>query len=203
MDQGLLDAASTALLIGSAGVTATVGASAIALTLTVRRIRRSPAAVATSLRLHLMRESGPRRDVVRLRLQLLQAVEGGRSVIGAADAGTGLPGEAPALFRRIQAEAKIVDQHLRVLQGEDDRATLRAALPGLRRRVEELIGLVRQLRAAVAAGLEAVSDAGMAELGADVQREVTALRAGRERLRDPDGLPSAPSWTRTSKGAIR
>jgi hypothetical protein len=201
MDQGLLDAASTALLIGTVGVTATVGASVVAVAVTVRRIRRSPAIAVNSLRMRLLRESGPRREVLRLRLQLLQALDGGRSVLGAADTATGLPGEAPALFRRIQAEARTVDQHLRVLQVEDDRATLQAALPALRRRVDELTGLVRQLRAAVAAGLEAVSDAGMAELGADVQREVTALRAGRERLRDPDRIAPAPRWT--SKGAIR
>lgn len=197
----LLDAASTALLIGSAGVTVVAGTAVVAVTMTVRRIRRSPALAVTSLRMHLLRESGPRREVVRLRLQLLQAVEGGRSVLGAADAGAGLPGEAPALFRRIVGEAKTVDQHLRVLQTEDDAATLRGALPGLRRRVDELIGLVRQLRAAVAAGLEAASDATMAELGADVQREVLALQAGRERLRSPGGLTAAPNWT--GKGAIR
>lgn len=201
MDQGILDAVSTVLLVGTAGVAATVGATAVAVTLVVRRVRRSPAVATNSLRMRMLRESGPRREVLRLRLQLLQAVEGGRGVIGAAEAGAGLPGEAPALFRRIQAEAKTVDQHLRVLQTEDDQAALRAALPSLRDRVELLVGLVRQLRTAVAAGLEAASDASMAELGADVQREVTALKAGREKLRDPSRLPSPPTWT--SKGAIR
>jgi hypothetical protein len=196
----LVDAATTAFLIGSAGVATVVGGAAVAVTMTVRRIRRSPALVTAALRRRLIVESGPRRDVVRLRLQLRRAVDGGQSAIGAADTTSGLPGEAPALFRRIQHEATIVDQHLRVLQTEDDDATLRAALPGLRRRVDELVGLVRQLRAAVAAGLEAASDAGMAELGADVQREVTALDAGRERLRNPDSL-TAPNWT--GKGATR
>ena len=196
-----LDAASTALLIGVGGLGLAVGAVAITVTMMLRRIRRSPALAVAALRFRLITESGPRREVVRLRLQLLRAVDGGRTAIGAADARTGLPGEAPALFRRIQGEARTVDQQLRVLQGEDDRETLRAALPRLGRRVDELSGLVRQLRAAVASGLEAVSDAAMAELGADVEREVIALRAGRERLRHLDGLPSAPSWT--GKGAIR
>jgi hypothetical protein len=197
----LVDAATAVLVLGTGGVAVAVGASAVAVTRTVRRVRRSPAVAVGSLRMAMLRESGPRREVVRLRLQLLQALEGGRSVLGAVDTRTGLPGEAPALFRRIENEARTVDQHLRVLQAEDDPATLRAALPALRRRVDELIGLVRQLRAAVAAGLEAASDAAMAELGADVRREVTALQAGRERLKGRDGLPSAPNWT--SKGAIR
>ncbi|MCU1475133.1 hypothetical protein [Amnibacterium sp.] len=189
------------LLIGGAGVTVTVGAVATTAVLAVRRIRRSPAVTAASLRMRSITESGPRREVVRLRLQLLQAVDGGRAAIGAADPSVGLPGDAPVLFRRIQAEAKVVDQHLRVLQSEDDRDALRAALPAMRRRVTELVGLVRQLRAAVAAGLEAASDGAMTELRADVEREVTALRAGQDRLRNRDGLPSGPGWT--TKGAIR
>ena len=189
------------LLIGGGAVTVTVGAVATTVVLTARRIRRSTALTAASLRIRSLTESGPRREVVRLRLQLFQAVDGGRAAIGAADPRVGLPGDSPALFRRIQNEAKVVDQHLHVLQSEDDRDALRAALPALRQRVAELVGLVRQLRAAVAAGLEAASDGAMAELQADVAREVTALRAGQERLRDREGLTSSP--VRTTKGAIR
>jgi hypothetical protein len=197
----LLDAVSAILLIVTAGAAVAVASVMVAVTMAIRRARRSLRMATTSLRLRLLTESGPRREVVRLRLQLRRAVDGGHAAIGAADARTGLPGEAPALFRRIRREAATVDQHLRVLQGEDDPATLRAALPALRRRVTELTGLVRQLRTAVAAGLEAVSDSGMAELGADVEREVIALRAGRERLRNPDGLTDRPTWS--GKGAIR
>ena len=189
------------LLIGGGALTVTVGAVTTAAVLTLRRVRRSPAVTAASLRMRSLTESGPRREVVRLRLQLLQALDGGRAAIGAADPRLGLPGEAPALFRRIQAEAKVVDQHLRVLQTEDDRDALRIALPAMRQRVAELVGLVRQLRAAIAAGLEAASDGAMAELSADVAREVNALRAGQDRLRDREGLPSTSTWT--TKGAIR
>jgi hypothetical protein len=192
----VLDVVSTMFLIGSATVALVVGTITVAVTVTMRRIRRSTRLAMASLRWRSLTETGPRRDVVRLRLQLRRAVDSGRVVIGAADARTGLPGEAPALFRRIQREAVTVDQHLSVLQTEDDPATLRAALPALRRRVDLLAGLVRQLRLAVADGLEAVSDTGMAELGADVQREVIALRAGRERLRGLDGQPPRAHWIR-------
>jgi hypothetical protein len=201
MDVSVGTALLDTVLIGGGALTVTVGAVATTAVLTVRRIRRSPAITTASLRMRSLTESGPRREVVRLRLRLLQAVDGGRAVIGAADPRLGFPGDAPVLFRRIQAEAKVVDQHLRVLQSEDDRDALRAALPALRQRVAELVGLVQQLRAAVAAGLEAASDGAMTELRADVAREVTALRAGQDRLRDPEGLTSAPPWT--TKGAIR
>lgn len=199
MDVAVGTALLDTVLIGGGALTVTVGAVATTAVVMVRRIRRSPAITVASLRMRSLTESGPRREVVRLRLQLLQAVDGGRAAIGAADPRLGLPGDAPALFRRIQNEARVVDQHLRVLQTEDDRDALRVALPAMRQRVAELVGLVRQLRAAVAAGLEAASDGGMAELRADVAREVTALRAGQDRLRDRDGLTS--TWT--TKGAIR
>ena len=201
MDVAVGTALIDTVLIAGGALTVTVGAVATTAVLTVRRIRRSPAVTVASLRMRSLTESGPRREVVRLRLQLLQAVDGGRIAVGAADRQLGLPGDAPALFRRIQNEAKVVDQHLRVLQTEDDRDALRTALPAMQHRVAELVGLVRQLRAAVAAGLEAASDGAMAELRADVAREVSALRAGQDRLRDRDGLPSTPTWT--TKGAIR
>jgi hypothetical protein len=196
----LLDVVSTLLLVG--GSIVTLGAAAVVATgvMLYRRVRRSAALETASLRLHLVTEAGPRREVVRLRLQLRRALDGGRTAIGAADTANGLAGETPALFRRIQREAATVDQHLRVLQGEDDRDTLQAALPALRRRVSELTGLVRRLRASVAAGLEAASDSSMAELGADVEREVIALQAGRDRLRNL-GRPDEPG--RPRREAIR
>jgi hypothetical protein len=200
MDVSVGTAVLDTLLIGGASATVVVGAAVTSAVVAVRRVRRSASVTAASLRMRLLRESGPRREVVRLRLDLLQAVEGGRTAVGAADPRSGFPGEAPALFKRIQAEVRVVDQHLRVLQDEDDRERLRAALPALRQRVGELVELVRDLRAAVAAGLQAASDGAMGELRADVAREVAALRAGHDRLRDPSGLPTPPTWT---KGAIR
>lgn len=200
MDVSVGTALLDTLLIGGAGVAVTVGAVTTTAVLAVRRVRRSPAVTAASLRVRSLTDAGPRREVARLRLQLLQAVEGGRGAIGGADPRAGFPGEAPALFKRIQAEARVVDQHLKVLQTEDDRDALVAALPALRQRVAELVGLVRELRAAVAAGLQAASDGSMAELRADVAREVNALRAGHDHLRDPGALPTPPTWT---KGAIR
>lgn len=199
MDVSVGTALLDTVLIGGGALTVTVGAVATAAALTLRRIRRSPAVTTASLRLSSLTESGPRREVVRLRLHLLQAVDGGRAAIGAADPRAGFPGEVASLFRRIENEAKVVDQHLRVLQTEDDHDTLRTALPAMRQRVAELAGLVRQLRAAVAAGLEAASDGALAELRADVAREVTALRVGQDRLRDRDDLAAPP----TTKGAIR
>jgi hypothetical protein len=198
---GLLDVVSTVLLVGGVLVVLAAGAVGIMFAVAVRRVRRSGVLTTASLRLHTITGSGPHREVARLRLELHRAVDGGNAAIVAGTAGTGLPGEAPALLRRIQREATTLDAHLRVMQAEDDRETLRAALPALRRRVAEIAGLVRHLRAAIADGLAAVSGSAMAELDAEVQREVIALRAGRERLRHLDQQTSRPGWT--DEGASR
>lgn len=198
----MLDALGAMLLVCGAVVSAAVGAVAVTFAVTVRRIRRSRTLTRASLRMHSLTESGPRREVARLRLQLHRTMDGGRVTMDAADARSGLPGETPALFRRLQKEAAAVDQHLRVLQTEDDDATLRVALPPLRWRVDELTRHVRRLRAAVADGLAAASEGSMDELGADVEREVIALKAGRERLRTLSGGATTPPRL-TGEGASR
>jgi hypothetical protein len=191
----LLDVMSTVLLVAGAGVVLTVGALVVAVTVVVRRVRRSATLALAALRFHAFTDPWPRREVARLRLRLRRTVDGGDAAVGVAAPGAGLPGEAAALLRRIRREAAVLDQQLRVLQTEEDRPTLRAALPAASRRVDEIVGLVRRLRAAVADGLAAVSDASMADLGADVEREVVALRAGRDRLRHLDPTPGRPTWT--------
>jgi hypothetical protein len=145
-----------------------------------------------SLRYRILAEAGPRREVARLRLKLWRSIQSGRLPVGRAAAG--FPGETPALFRRLEREAALVDQHLRVLQVEDDAAALRAALPALRGRVGEVSVLAQRMRSAVAAGLASVSDGALAELAADVDREVIALRAGRERMQELDGRPADQRW---------
>jgi hypothetical protein len=209
MGDGAMTAASAAsladiltglLLVAGTGVTLTAGAVLLTTVAVVRRVRRSRALASASRHLRLATETGPRREVARLRLQLWRALEGGRVSMAEADAGAGLPGETPALFRRLQREAATVDQHLRVLQGEDDAAALRAALPAVRGRVAEITALVQRLRSAVTAGLAATSDGAMAELAADVDHEVIALRAGRDRMRELDGRPGDAGWN--GKGAL-
>jgi hypothetical protein len=190
----LTDIVSALLLIVGVGFGITVG-TVVLITVTVaRRVRRSPAIASAALHYRVVSESGPRREVAKLRLQLWRAVEGGRVTVGQADAAAGLAGEAPALFKRLQREAATVDQLLRVLQSETDPAALRAALPEVRARVTELTDLVQRLRSAVAAGLGAASDGAMAELGAEVEREVVALRAGRERMQDLGGRAVDRGW---------
>lgn len=197
---GLAQVVSDALLIGGGVVVVSASAAIITTVIAVRRIRRSAGFALLALRLQVLTRSGPRREVARMRLQLRRAVDGGRTSLLAGGSAAGLPGEAPALFRRIEREAQAVDAHLRVMQTEDDPASLRTALPALRSRVEETTGLVRQLRSAVADGLAAMAAATAGDLRADVEREVVALRAGRERLQHAELRADRP-WT--DEGATR
>ncbi len=160
-----------------------------------RRLRRSAGLATAALRVHLVTDSGPQREVVQLRLRLRHAVEGGREAVCGADARVGLPGEAAALFRRLQREARTVDLHLRLLQTEDDRATLDAALPAMRGRVDEITGLVRGLRTAVAAGLGAGSDAALVPVDAGPHPEELGLVLGGSRIPESNDRAIDTVWT--------
>ena len=197
----LTDILSALLLVVGVGVGITAGTALLITVAVVRRVRRSPALTSARLHCRMLSETGPRREVSKLRLQLWRALEGARVPVGQADASAGFAGEAPALFRRLQREGATVDQLLRVLHGESDPAALRAALPAVRARVAELADLVQRLRTAVAAGLGAVSDDAMAELGAEVEREVVALSAGRERMQELGGR--AADRARDGREALR
>ncbi len=91
----VLDALGAILLVGGAVVSAAVGAVFVAFAVTVRRVRRSRTLTTASLRVHSLTESGPRREVARLRLQLHRTMDGGRTRWTPPTPGRGCPVRRP------------------------------------------------------------------------------------------------------------
>lgn len=167
-----------------------------------RRIRRSRTVADTTLRARAGFSRGPRRKVLALRIRLAETLDSGQAAIDLAT-GTARPGgrtargrstghvaptasshgELPRLFRRIREEGTALDLQLRLLESETDQAVLAAELPAATSRVDQLAGLVRRLRSAVASGLEGATDETLTDLQADLEREVAALAAGVDELR--------------------
>ncbi|UOQ90182.1 FUSC family protein [Agromyces endophyticus] len=170
-----------------------------------RRIRRSRTVADTTLRARAGFSRGPRRKVLALRVRLAETLDSGQAAIDLAT-GTARPdgrsgraargrstghvapaasshGELPRLFRRIREEGTALDLQLRLLESETDQAVLAAELPAATSRVDQLAGLVRRLRSAVASGLEGATDETLTDLQADLEREVAALAAGVDELR--------------------
>ncbi|MCD2441544.1 hypothetical protein LQ757_04550 [Agromyces sp. SYSU K20354] len=161
----------------------------------VRRARRNRALTTAALRTRAQFSSGPRRQVLRLRIRLDEVLASGRAAADLAARGDGPRGDLPKLFRRIEHEGAALELQLRLMESEIDRGVLTAELAAAGHRVEQVAGLVRRLRSAVASGLEGVTDDMLTELRSDIDREVVALHAGVEELRTLNGRdgPAAPT----------
>lgn len=166
------------LLIGLAGIVTGV----LIVRALFRSIRRNRTVRGVALRTRVAVTRGPQHQVLKLRLRLADSLESGRAAVEVAQNSAGPQGEVARLFRRIQAEGATVETQLRLLQSETDAMVLATEIPIVRDRVQQLEGLVRSLRSAVASGLGAPSDDTLAALRADVDREVTALHAGVQEL---------------------
>jgi hypothetical protein len=169
----------------------------------VKRIRRSRAISGAVLRTRARFGSGQHGKVLRLRVRLEEILASGQAAVGLAVHGDGPRGELPELFRRIEHEGAALDLQLRLMESETDSAVLAEELSTAGRRVEQVAGLVRRLRSAVASGLEGVTDDTLTTLRSDVDREVAALHAGVQELQrlnrsDERFEPTRPSSTAAS-----
>ncbi|WP_232499992.1 hypothetical protein [Agromyces humatus] len=161
----------------------------------VKRARRNRALAGAALRTRAQFSSGPRRQVLRLRIRLDEILASGRAAADLAARGDGPRGDLPKLFRRIEHEGAALELQLRLMESEIDTAVLTAGLAAAGHRVEQVAGLVRRLRSAVASGLEGLTDDTLAALRSDIDREVVALRAGVDELRtlNQRDQPAAPT----------
>ncbi|MET0933133.1 MAG: hypothetical protein ABWX56_05430 [Mycetocola sp.] len=169
----------------------TVVATNVALVLVVRsvykRIRRNLALNGATLRFRAGLSTGPRREVLKLQLRLKESLDSGESAIDLAVINDGPRGELPRLFRRLKSEAVALESQLRLLESENDPAVLAEVLPTARRRVDQVAQLVRHVRLAVLSGLGEISDDSLSTLRSDVDREITAVRAGMQELHELNG----------------
>ena len=169
----------------------------------VKRIRRDRNLAGAMLRARARFSSGPQRKVLTLRVRLGEALDSGQAAVDLAARGDGPRGELPRLFRRIQGEGVALDLQLRLMESETDPAVLAAELPAAGHRVDQVVGLVRRLRSAVASGLAGPTDITLTTLHSDVDREVAALHAGVQELQrlnrsDERFDPTRPSSTAAS-----
>ena len=160
------------------------------------RMRRSRAVNRGLLRTRATLSVGPQHEILAQRVRLRDSLYSGHAALDIAGRSPGPHGELKRLFRRIEGEAETVDAHLLLLSSETEPEMLREALPLAVRRVDQVTGLVRTVRSAVAAGLGGFSDGALLTLQLEVDREIAALDAGMAQLHTlnhPDAQPEPQS----------
>lgn len=157
-----------------------------------KRIRRSRALTGAALRARARLSWGPQHEVVKLRLRLNQVLDSGQAAVDLALRSGGPRGDLPRLFRRIQIEGAALESQLRLLASEGDSVVLAQEMPVAGRRVDQVAGMVRRLRSAVAAGLGDLTDDALTALRSEVDREVAALNAGVQELHALNGNDGSP-----------
>ena len=151
--------------------------------LVVRRIRRSRAVHDAMLRTRRTLSWGQRRKVLTMRLRLAESLESGRAALNLLGGSNNRAGEFPALFHRLEAEARSLDTQLRLMETETDASVLANEVPAVGVRVKQFTATVSRMRASVSDGLGYPSEGKLAELHAEVDREVIALHAGQVEFR--------------------
>ncbi|MET1044190.1 MAG: hypothetical protein ABWX59_08750 [Microbacteriaceae bacterium] len=157
-----------------------------------KRIRASRALGGAVLRTRARFSLGAHQKVLKLRVRLRETLDSGQAAIDLAGHTDGPHGDVPRLFRRIHSAGETLEQQLRLMESEKDAAVLAEELPVASRRVDEVAGLVRRLRSAVATGLDGVTDDNLTTLRFDVDREVAALHAGAQELHALNGNDVLP-----------
>ena len=148
-----------------------------------RRVRRSSALSSAALRTRARVTAGPQRRVLKLRVRLRETLDSAQAAYQLAARSDGPRGELPQLFRRIHDQGLALETQLRLMESEHDAGELAHGVAEATLRVDQVAGMVRRLRAAVATGLTTGSADSLDALHAEVDREVAALDAGVQELR--------------------
>ena len=169
-----------------------------------RRVRRDPRVSRTTLRIQEMTSPpGPRRSLAHLRIRLGDAVTSARTAVAIIQTHGSVQGELASLVRRIDRVVAPLDAQLRLMQTEPDMRFLYEMLQPARARVEEIEGIARHIRAAAYATLGGDMEGTVAQITADVAREVAALQAGMSTLRAMAMDAPAPAGVPLRKEAYR
>jgi hypothetical protein len=158
------------------------------------KVRRNRSINTSALRARAMLSVGRQHSVRTLRMRLAETLSSGQAALDVARSTGSNLGELRRLFDRIRADGAALDAQLVLLLSERDTAVLSESLPIADRRVDQVSGLVRRLRSAVAAGIGDATDDSLARLTNDLDREITALDAGMRELHTLNGLDAETSW---------
>lgn len=121
-------------------------------------------------------QPGPVGQVAALRLELRTSMTGTRHALETGIAADPTLKEALTLLDRLRTHAHALDEELRLLEREPDRARLQSRLPGLRERTGRVTHSADSLRWAAQDRARQFDDDDLAALGRQIEVEAGALR---------------------------
>jgi hypothetical protein len=129
-----------------------------------------------TLRAKSFAQFGPAGEIAQLRLKLRTSMRATQDTLHAGAVDDESLKESLGLFRRLSAHGHELDQELKRLETEPDRATLTARLPGLRERTERITASADNLRWAARDRARRFADDDLDTLSAQIDVETGALR---------------------------
>ncbi|UYQ66473.1 hypothetical protein [Streptomyces peucetius] len=141
---------------------------------TVTQARRT--VEETALRAKSYGQTGVAGELAQLRLKLRTSMRATQDTLNAGVAEDASLSESLALFQRLSAHGRELDDELRRLEREPDRAMLSSLMPGLRERTERITHSAESLRWAARDRAQKFAEGDLDALSAQIDMEAGALR---------------------------
>lgn len=141
---------------------------------TITQARRS--VEDTTLRAKSYGQPGVPGELAQLRLTLRTSMRATQDALDAGAAEDASLSESLGLFQRLSAHGRELDDDLKRLEREPDRATVATLLPGLKERTERITHAAESLRWAARDRARQFADDDLAALNAQIDLEAGALR---------------------------
>uniref|UniRef100_A0AAU3H1D1 Secreted protein n=1 Tax=Streptomyces sp. NBC_01401 TaxID=2903854 RepID=A0AAU3H1D1_9ACTN len=139
-------------------------------------------------------QPGVQGELAQLRLTLRTSMRATQDALNAGVAQDGSLSESLGLFRRLSVHGHELDDELKRLEREPDRATVASLLPGLKERTEHITHSAESLRWAARDRAKRFADDDLSALKAQIDLEAGALRHWTtEEPAAPDGT-TGRSW---------
>ncbi|MFF0444900.1 hypothetical protein ACFYT4_00505 [Streptomyces sp. NPDC004609] len=165
-----------------------VGAAKRGVERTVTQARRT--VEETALRAKSYGQAGVAGELAQLRLKLRTSMRATQDALHAGAAEDASLSESVSLFQRLSTHGHELDDELKLLEREPDRATVAARLPDLRERVERIVHSADSLRWAARDRARKFADDDLDTLSTQIDMEAGALRHWSE-PGEPQGAPAA------------
>ncbi|MCX5396972.1 hypothetical protein [Streptomyces sp. NBC_00102] len=157
----------------------------------------------TTLRAKGYGRPGVAGELAQLRLSLRTAMRATQETLGAGIAEDASLSESLGLFHRLSAHGRELDDELRRLEREPDRATVETLMPGLRERTERITRSADSLRWAARDRARRFADDDLDALNAQIDVEAGALRhwTVEEPVEEPVEAPRTPRSSQAPRSA--